>query len=143
MPTNNVEPWYYVLAVPADSVAAADLLAPNLGNPDGIEATFLRYPRTITGEGEEQTITYPDPTEYWIASFLAFDLAADGAPSREALESGLNSGNTSLANILWWRMDNPWKPGNTAAILRAKHESVAGPIGQSWSTAQAVAALGF
>jgi hypothetical protein len=142
MSSNNVEPWSYILALPDGSVEMAELLAPSLGNPDGIKATFLRYPRTIVGEGEDQTITYPGPAEYWIATFLAFDLAADGTPSRESLESALST-NTAFVTVLWWRTDNEHIPGSTGPILRAKHESAAGTIGQPWTMDQAVAALGY
>lgn len=135
-----VQLWYYVLAIPAASVAAADALAPAFNNPDGIEATFQRYPRSTDAEG---STTYPNPAEYWVATFLAFDLSADGAPSREALESTLNSGDAALGNILYWRMDNPWKPGSSGPILRAKHTTASGTLGMGWSMAQAVASLGY
>jgi hypothetical protein len=134
------QPWFYVLAVPAASVAAADAVAPALSNPDGVEATFQRYPRAIDAEG---STAFPEPAEYWIATFLAYDLATDGAPSREALEAAIPS-SPALSAILWWRMDNPYIPGSAGPILRAHHAACTDcVIGGPWSFKQAVAALGY
>jgi hypothetical protein len=135
-----VQPWFYVLAVPADSVDAADAVAPALNNPDGVEATFRRYPHSTDAEAN---VIYPEPVEYWVATFLAHDLATDGAPNREALEAAIPS-SPDLSAILWWRMDNPYIPGSAGPILRAHHAACTGcVIGEPWSMAQAIAALGY
>ena len=140
MSISNVEPWYYILAIPGTSADAAESVAPALGNPDGIVGVFQRYPRTVDAEGN---VTYPDVPEskiIFIATTLAFENAEDGAPSKELLEENLND-NPDLQNIIWWRMDNPWKPGNNRAILRAKHQSAAGVVGKAWGYQQALASL--
>ncbi|MBE9113946.1 hypothetical protein IQ273_31745 [Nodosilinea sp. LEGE 07298] len=93
--------WQYYLVVPASAVAVADAVAPALSNPDGIESTFRRFPLR-TEEGE-----YLEPASHWAASFLACDAAADGTPSREALESYLGQ-DSSLGALLWVRCKNPW-----------------------------------
>ena len=95
--------WQYFLVVPADSLLAADAVAPVLNNPDGIAATFRRYPLP-DDEGE-----YLEPAEYWAASFVATENAADGAPSREALGGHLAQ-NSGLAALLWVRCKNPHHP---------------------------------
>jgi hypothetical protein len=86
--------WQYYLVVPIAALAAADAVAPVLNNPDGIEATFQRYPRP-NDEGE-----YLEQATHWAASFLATN------PSRQALEGYLGR-NPVLESLLWVRCKNP------------------------------------
>ena len=95
--------WQYFLIVPDTSTAAADAVAPALNNPDGIAATFRRYPLP-NEEGE-----YSEPATHWAASFMAADTAAEGNPSRDALEGYLGQ-HTELAALLWVRCKNPHHP---------------------------------
>lgn len=96
--------WHYFLVVPAASVEAADAVAPNLNNPDGIEATFLRYPQ----DDEEDVPTH------WIGSFVATQ-DTPGTPSKVTLEGALVSGDSALGNILWVRSKNEHHPDTTEA----------------------------
>jgi hypothetical protein len=127
----------YILAVPEGRRYDAEALAPNLGNPGGVNigAGWARYPQNIL-----------DPAEYWIGSFQATENMDDvpySQPSKEALEGALGSGNPALSAILWWRMDNPYLPGNSP-ILRAHHAACTGcVIGEPWSEEQAIASLGY
>lgn len=89
--------WQYYLVVPAESVAAADAVAPGLNNPSGIEATFQRFPST------------DEPATHWAASFLATELMSEGNPSRQALETYLGQ-NPDLESLLWVRCRNPHHP---------------------------------
>jgi hypothetical protein len=118
--------WHYIVYVPLSAVAAAELVAPSLNNPSGIEETFQPV-----HDADENIVGY-------VADFLSTE---DGvAPSKTLLEGAL-SGNPAFAPVLWWRMDNEHIPGSEGPILRAKHESVAGTIGEPWTMAQAVAAV--
>jgi len=95
--------WQYYLIVPNAAVAVADSVAPALSNPDGIEATFQRFP----GANEEGE--YLELATHWAAEFLATDLMSQGNPSREALESYLVQ-NLALESLLWVRCKNPYHP---------------------------------
>jgi hypothetical protein len=118
--------WHYIVYVPLSAVAAADYVAPSLNNPSGIEETFQPV-----YDDDENIVGY-------IADFLSTE---DGvAPSKTLLEGAL-TGNPAFASVLWWRTDNEHIPGNKGPILRAKHKSVAGVIGEPWTMAQAVAAV--
>ena len=95
--------WQYFLIVPADSLLAADTVAPALNNPDGIAATFRRYPLP-DDEGE-----YLEPATHWVASFVATDATDEGNPSRESLEAHLGQ-HSALSAVLWVRCKNPHHP---------------------------------
>ncbi len=92
--------WQYYLIVPIAALAAADAVAPALNNPDGIVATFRRYPLP-DAEGE-----YLETATHYLASFVACDLATEGTPSREALGVALTA-SSALSSILWVRCANP------------------------------------
>lgn len=100
--------WQYYLVIPASAVAAADAVAPALNNPDGVEATFRRYPLP-----DEEGNYSADATHY-LASFVATESTDDGIPSKQLLEGAL-SDNPDLANILWVRTKNPHHPATTEA----------------------------
>ena len=87
--------WQYWLVVPLDAVAAADIVAPALANPDGIVATFRPFPED-------------EPTHYY-ADFVACELASEGVPSREALGVALGA-SSALSPVLWVRCANPHHP---------------------------------
>ena len=127
--------YQYYLAVPESLKTVADAISPNLGNPDGIsiDAGWQRYPQSITGEGIDQTISYSDPAEWWVASFLATENVEDvpyQQPSKQALEGAL-SANSNLNGILWWRCDRN-------GVLQAKNVNTGGVIGQSWGLSNVV-----
>jgi hypothetical protein len=98
--------WQYYLIVPVAALAAADAVAPALNNPDGVIATFRRYPLS-DDEGE-----YLETATHYLASFVACDLATEGIPSREALGVALGA-NSALSSILWVRAANPHHPNTT------------------------------
>jgi hypothetical protein len=60
-------------------------------------------------EYDEDSRPIPIQAEYWIASFLAFDLASEGIPSRQALGVALGA-SSALSPILWVRCANPHHP---------------------------------
>jgi len=95
--------WQYWLVVPIAALASADAVAPALNNPDGVIATFRRYPLP-DNEGE-----YLEAATHYLASFVACDLAIQGVPSREALGVALTASSV-LAPILWVRCANPHHP---------------------------------
>lgn len=100
--------WQYFLVVPADACPAANAVAPALGNPSLVEQTFRRYP-AANDQGE-----YTEPAAYWAASFLATDTAAQGTPSREALETSLGQ-LPALEALRWVRTRNPEHPDTAEA----------------------------
>lgn len=95
--------WQYYLIVPIAALAAADAAAPALNNPDGVIATFRRYPLP-DANGE-----YLETATHYLASFVACDLAAEGVLSREALGVALGA-SSALSPILWVRCANPHHP---------------------------------
>jgi hypothetical protein len=95
--------WQYYLIVPIAALAAADAVAPALNNPDGIVATFRRYPLP-DNEGE-----YLETATHYLASFVACDMAAEGVPSRQALGVALDA-SSALSPVLWVRCANPHHP---------------------------------
>jgi hypothetical protein len=101
-----IEQWQYYLVVPESVVAAADLVSSALNNPSGIRETFSQFPAV---EHDEDLHPIPIQAEYWIASFLACDLATEGTPSREALRVALGA-SSALSSILWARCANPHHP---------------------------------
>ena len=110
--------WQYYLVVPSAVVPAADAVSPALDNPDGIEATFQRYPRP-NDEGE-----YLESATHWVASFLATDLMSQGNPSRQALEGYLGQSPETLGTLLWVRCKNPYHPEtpeNEKGIVMARN----------------------
>jgi hypothetical protein len=100
-----VEQCQYFLVVPESLVETADEFSSALGNPSGIRATFSKWP---PDGGDIDNIIISNP-EYWVTAFLAFDLAEDGTPSREALEGYLNQ-NPELESLMWVRSKNPYDP---------------------------------
>ena len=95
--------WQYFLVVPVAALAAADAVAPALNNPDGVIATFRRYPLP-DAEGE-----YLKTATHYLASFVACDVITEGIPSRQALELALGA-SSALSPILWVRCANPHHP---------------------------------
>jgi hypothetical protein len=98
--------WQYYLIVPIAALASADAVAPALNNPDGVIATFRRYPLP-DAEGE-----YLETATHYLASFVACDVTTEGTPSREALGVALTA-SSALAPILWVRCANPHHPDTT------------------------------
>ena len=95
--------WQYYLIVPIAALASADAVARALNNPDGVIATFRRYPLP-DAEGE-----YLETATHYLASFVACDLATEGTPSREALGVALGA-SSALSPILTVRCANPHHP---------------------------------
>lgn len=128
--------WKYILAIPADILAAAESLADQLGNPGGIENNFLKFPRNLSDRG----YYYDSPIEWYISSFIAYDLISEGNPSREQLDS--LSG--SLPGIIWWRSQNHHLPNSSNPgkfIIDDKHVNAGGLIGDEWGIDQAADSL--
>lgn len=100
-----VEQWQYFLIIPESDADAADTVSSALGNPSGIRQTFSKWPP------DEGTLEEPIavPAQYWIASFLTFDLISQGNPSRQALEASLGQ-NPVLESLMWVRSKNPYSP---------------------------------
>lgn len=100
-----VEKWQYFLVIPASAVAAANVVGASLGNPSDVRQTFVKWP----ADGGSIDNPIAAAAQYWIASFVAFDDASEGKPSREELEGSLNQ-HPALATILWVRTPNPHHP---------------------------------
>lgn len=126
--------WEYILAISADDLIVAETLADQLGNPGGIENNFLKFPRTITDRGYQ----YDSPIEWYISSFVAYNLISEGSPSREQLDN--LSGN--IPGILWWRSLNPYLPDSDGQfVIVDKHADAGGLVGDEWSLGQAAESL--
>lgn len=91
---------------------AADLVSPNLNNPDGIKKTFKPYKKDIAFDEEGYPIWERDEdgnitdATHWIASFLATENASEGKPSKEMLDYF----SAGMTGILWIRTKNPYHP---------------------------------
>lgn len=136
----------YLFACPADALTISAVNSKmSVFGSGSVEESWQRYPRLLDEDGN---VTFPEPAQYYISGLIPFyEFINEGYRSKEALESALSDPEKDLAldNLLWWRVTNPFLPGDTGTadggILLAKHNSAAGTIGETWGRESVISTL--